>query len=89
MNYLMMPSQNITLDKLVVIVPFQIIMKKYEWVNKKKYSMKLLSSWKYGHNELSWKNGELGKVILDEYMKGFQERNPNLYVFSAHLHMDE
>lgn len=35
------------------------------------------------------KNGELGKVILDEYMKGFQERNPNLYVFSAHLHMDE
>ena len=22
-------------------------------------------------------------------MKGFQERNPNLYVFSAHLHMDE
>ena len=25
----------------------------------------------------------------DEYMKGFQDRNPNLYVFSAHLHMDE
>ena len=42
MNYLMMPSQNITLDKLVVIVPFRIIMKKYEWVNKKNYSMKLL-----------------------------------------------
>ena len=34
-------------------------------------------------------NGQLAKKILDEYMKGFQERNPNLYVFSAHLHMDE
>lgn len=34
-------------------------------------------------------NGELAKIILDEYMKGFQERNPYLYVFSAHLHMDE
>ncbi len=27
--------------------------------------------------------------ILDEYYKGFQKRNPNLYVFSAHLHLDE
>ena len=26
---------------------------------------------------------------MDEYYKGFQARNPNLYVFSAHLHMDE
>lgn len=34
-------------------------------------------------------NGQLAKTILDEYMKSFQERNPNLYVFSAHLHMDE
>ncbi len=34
-------------------------------------------------------NGQLSKTILDEYMKTFQERNPNLYVFSAHLHMDE
>lgn len=34
-------------------------------------------------------NGQLAKTILDEYMKLFQERNPNLYVFSAHLHMDE
>lgn len=34
-------------------------------------------------------NGQLAKKILDEYMKGFQDRNPNLYVFSAHLHMDE
>lgn len=33
--------------------------------------------------------GELVKQILDECMRGFQERNPNLYVFSAHLHMDE
>ena len=34
-------------------------------------------------------NGQLAKEILDEYMKEFQDRNPNLYVFSAHLHMDE
>ncbi len=34
-------------------------------------------------------NGQLSKTILDKYMQGFQERNPNLYVFSAHLHMDE
>ena len=29
------------------------------------------------------------KDMLDEYMKTFQERNPYLKVFSAHLHMDE
>ncbi len=34
-------------------------------------------------------NGQLSKTILDSYMKTFQERNPKLYVFSAHLHMDE
>ncbi len=27
--------------------------------------------------------------MLDEYMKGFQERNPHLRVFAAYLHMDE
>ena len=34
-------------------------------------------------------NGELAREILDEYYRGFQERNPQLKVFSAHLHMDE
>lgn len=34
-------------------------------------------------------NGTLAEKILDEYMKSFQQRNPNLRVFSAHLHMDE
>ena len=34
-------------------------------------------------------NGQLAKQILDEYYRVFQARNPNLYVFSAHLHMDE
>ena len=34
-------------------------------------------------------NGQLARRILDEYYCGFQERNPNLKVFSAHLHMDE
>ena len=33
--------------------------------------------------------GERAKAALDEYYQGFQTRNPNLYVFSAHLHMDE
>ena len=32
---------------------------------------------------------ELARTILDEYYQGFQERNPFLRVFSAHLHMDE
>ena len=35
------------------------------------------------------KNGQLARQVLDEYYRGFQERNPNLKVFSAHLHMDE
>ena len=33
--------------------------------------------------------GKLAKEILIEFMEDFQKRNPNLYVFSAHLHMDE
>ena len=33
--------------------------------------------------------GAKAAEILDEYMKGFQERNPHLRVFSAYLHMDE
>ena len=35
------------------------------------------------------KEGQLSKEILTEFMKQFQSRNPNLHVFSAHLHMDE
>ena len=34
-------------------------------------------------------NGALAREVLDEYYRGFQERNPRLKVFSAHLHMDE
>lgn len=34
-------------------------------------------------------NGNLALQILDEYYGKFQSRNSNLYVFSAHLHMDE
>lgn len=33
--------------------------------------------------------GEICKQILNDYMKSFQERNPNLYVFNAVLHLDE
>lgn len=32
---------------------------------------------------------EICKQILNDYMKSFQERNPNLYVFNAVLHLDE
>lgn len=32
---------------------------------------------------------KLAAKVLDEYMGEFQERNPTLKVFSAHLHMDE
>ncbi len=35
------------------------------------------------------RDGQLVAAVLDEYMRGFQERNPQLRVFSAHLHMDE
>ncbi len=31
----------------------------------------------------------MAKDILCEFMELFQKRNPNLYVFSSHLHMDE
>ena len=34
-------------------------------------------------------NGQLAKEILVDFMQDFQRRNPHLYVFSAHLHMDE
>lgn len=34
-------------------------------------------------------DGQLAAKVLDEYMRDFQQRNPNMRVFSAHLHMDE
>ena len=37
----------------------------------------------------SSEDGELAKTILDKFMQSFQERNPQLHVFSANLHMDE
>ncbi len=37
----------------------------------------------------SSENGQLAQQMLDEYMQSFQQRNPTLRVFSAHLHMDE
>ena len=33
--------------------------------------------------------GEIAKDILEKFARNFQERNPNLRVFSSHLHMDE
>ncbi len=34
-------------------------------------------------------NGELAKTVLDKFYHSFLERNPQLHVYSAHLHMDE
>jgi hypothetical protein len=34
-------------------------------------------------------DGQLAATVLDQFMRDFQERNPYLKVFSAHLHMDE
>lgn len=34
-------------------------------------------------------NGQLARQVLDEYYREFQERNQQLRVFSAHLHLDE
>lgn len=34
-------------------------------------------------------NGEAAKEMLDEYMKDFEKRNPNMKVFNAVMHLDE
>ena len=34
-------------------------------------------------------DGDLAAEILNKFMLSFQERNPSLHVFSAHLHLDE
>lgn len=34
-------------------------------------------------------DGETASKILDEYMRGFEQRNQNIYVFNAVLHLDE
>ncbi len=33
--------------------------------------------------------GEICKKVLDDYMRSFEIRNPNLYIFNAVLHLDE
>ena len=41
-------------------------------------------------NSLVGSEGGLkAQKVLEEYAKGFQKRNPNLRVFSSHLHLDE
>lgn len=34
-------------------------------------------------------NGKITQQILDEYIRSFRQRNPNLHIFNAVLHMDE
>lgn len=46
----------------------------------------------YGDSQTASCKSQTGKEtknMLDEYMKNFQNRNPNLYVFNATLHLDE
>ncbi len=38
---------------------------------------------------LGSENWEKAKLMLDDYMRNFEERNPNLKVFNAVLHLDE
>lgn len=42
-----------------------------------------------GRDENTEEIFEMKKNILDEYMKGFQKRNPNLKVYNAVMHLDE
>jgi hypothetical protein len=35
------------------------------------------------------KNGELVEKMLDEYIRNFKKRNPNLHIFNAVMHLDE
>ncbi|MBD5092866.1 MAG: recombinase [Subdoligranulum sp.] len=46
-----------------------------------------VGNWKDMHAESE--HGQLAAAVLDEYMQSFGQRNPQLRVFSAHLHMDE
>lgn len=34
-------------------------------------------------------NGKITQQMLDEYIRSFRQRNPNLHIFNAVLHMDE
>lgn len=40
-------------------------------------------------SHIGTQQGEVCKKILDDYMRNFQKRNPNLYVFNAVMHCDE
>ena len=43
------------------------------------------------HNDMGIgsRNESIAKAILEDYMRCFEARNPNLFVFNATLHMDE
>ena len=40
-------------------------------------------------NPVGSAEGDIAAQALDEYVKGFSERNPNFYVFNSVLHLDE
>ena len=41
-----------------------------------------------GNAKIGTAGGERAKKMLDEYMNGFQKRNPNFVVFDAVMHLD-
>lgn len=41
------------------------------------------------NSKVGTEGGERAKKMLDEYMKDFEKRNPNLIVFNAVMHLDE
>ncbi|MCR4646990.1 MAG: plasmid recombination protein [Oscillospiraceae bacterium] len=46
----------------------------------------------FGDSKTAPCGSEEGKIVeemLDEYVRSFQERNPNLYLFNAVMHLDE
>lgn len=46
----------------------------------------------FGNSEncgVASENWEMAKQLLDEYMRDFEKRNPNLKVFNAVMHLDE
>lgn len=89
MNYLMRRSKNITRSRPETIDVLTITTKRYGRVNRKKCFMRLSFKW------ATWKiwphnlRTDSSLQVLDEFIKSFQERNPYLKVFSAHLQIDD
>ncbi len=76
-------------NRNVQIEGLMITMKKYAQKQEKLFHEVILQIGNKENMAAVSENGKIAAKVLNEYMKGFTQRNPNLYVFSAHLHMDE